>query len=180
MKRTLIIVALVLIISTSVIAGTLSMYTITLDEFADGSVVAKEFTLVAEGTEVIEESIKIAPGEEVEWGFSVKNYEGEEGSEIVTETAMDLAFTVEISAAEDKLAIEPLKVTVKDGNGGNIPLEEGEFKDEFPLETEGQEKTYTVNIEWPSDDSVDINYAGSGFGTAVKVSVTGTQKQAEQ
>jgi hypothetical protein len=51
-----------------------------------------------------------------------------------------------------------------------------EAEDEFALSDEGQSRTYKVVIEWPSNDEVDINYAGYGFGTALSVSVTGTQK----
>jgi DNA modification methylase len=49
------------------------------------------------------------------------------------------------------------------------------FADEFELKDEGQEKTYTVAINWPDGEN-DIDYAGADFGTALAVSVTGTQK----
>lgn len=179
MKRTLIIMALVLIISTSVIAGTLSMYVVKIDDLAEGSVVAKEFILLENGADTFATGVTIAPGEEVEWKFGVKNYDGE----VVTETAMDLDFKVEISADGDKLAIEPLVVTVKDEEetrGTKTGVGEITFADEFSLEETGQEKTYTVNVKWPSNDEVDINYVGSGFGTALKVSVTGTQQEPEE
>ncbi len=46
MKKTLTIMLLVLAISTSLIAGTLSMYTVSIDSLAQGSVMAKEFVFV--------------------------------------------------------------------------------------------------------------------------------------
>ncbi len=177
MKRTLIIVALVLIISTSVIAGTLSMYVVEIDDLAEGSVVAKEFILVEGGTGTFEENVKIAPGEEVEWKFSVRNYEGE----VVTETAMDLEFNVDVDKAVGKdKAIEPLVVSVEDESNSEVQVSsDGNFTDVFPLDTEGQEKIYTVKIKWPwkTEGVDDIDFAGADYGSAVKVTVTGTQKQ---
>ena len=109
----------------------------------------------------------------VEWTFSVKNYDGN----IVSETAMDLAFTVDIAASTGKEAIAPLIVTIKKGDtvvGTKTGTGSIIFADEFALNEVGQAHTYTVIIDWPSDDTIDINYAGSGFGTAISVSVTGT------
>lgn len=177
MKKALTITALVLLISLSLIAGTLAMYVVEIDDLAEGSVVAKEFILEEGVTNTFSDDVKIAPGETVEWEFSVKNHDGT----AVSETAMDLYFAIELTAPEGKELIAPLKVTVFDEN--NNPVEtttEGAttytFTDEFELGDEGQEKTYTVAINWPSDDAVDINYAGADFGTALAVSVTGTQK----
>ena len=92
---------------------------------------------------------------------------------------MDLYYT-KLTAPEGKELIAPLEVTVFDEN--NNPVEtttEGAttytFADEFELKDEGQEKTYTVAINWPDGEN-DIDYAGADFGTALAVSVTGTQK----
>lgn len=176
MKKVLTIIALVLVFSTSVIAGTLAMYTTTIDDIAEGSVVAKEFTLVKGGTDTFAKNVKIAPSETVEWQFSVKNYDGS----IISESAMDLNFAVDVMAETGKSAIAPLVATVKNStgdligtvnSGGNV-----EFNDEFALSANGQEKIYTVSVNWPSDNTVDNSYAGANYGTAVKVSVTGTQK----
>lgn len=179
MKKTLLIVALVLAITTSIIAGTMAYYTITLDELVKGDVVAKEFILLEGGTSTFSEGVKIAPGETVKWDFSVKNFD----DKAISETGMDLDVTVLVEGAE-KSYIFPLtvKVTKKDeaivlgtmnpGHTGDI-----KFNDTFELAEEGQEKVYSVNIEWPweSADFNDIDYAGSGHGATIKVSVTGTQ-----
>ncbi|MGI6615745.1 MAG: hypothetical protein ACOX30_07000 [Dethiobacteria bacterium] len=176
MKKVLTITALVLLISLSLIAGTLAMYVVEIDDLAEGSVVAKEFILEEGVTNTFSDDVKIAPSETVEWKFSVKNYDGQ----TISETAMDLEFAIELTAADGKSAITPLKVTVFDEN--NNPVEtttEGAttytFADEFELKDEGQEKTYTVAINWPDGEN-DIDYAGADFGTALAVSVTGTQK----
>ena len=176
MKRTLLVAALVLAISTSIIAGTMAMYTITIDDLAQGSVVAKEFVLEPGQTNTFAEDVEIAPGERVEWEFSVKNYEGD----VVSETAMDLDIAVDIDDAAGKDAIAPLEITIIDEDENVVGQETGtgsiEFDDEFDLDEDGQEKTYKVLIEWPSDDEVDIDYAGADFGTSITVSVTGTQQ----
>jgi hypothetical protein len=175
MKKALVIFALVLVVSTSIIAGTLAMYTAKIDDLAEGSVVAKEFILLEGGTDTFVKNVKIAPGETVNWQFSVKNHDGA----VVSETAMKLDIAVDAVAADGKSAIEPLVFTVKDPGGSTVGTmtSDGkiEFADNFGLSAEGQEKIYTVSVNWPSNNSVDMNYAGANYGTAVKVSVTGTQ-----
>ncbi len=184
MKRTLLVAALVLAISTSIIAGTMAMYVVEIDDLAEGSVVAKEFALEPGETDTFENNVKIAPGETVDWEFSVKNYDE---NDVVSETAMDLDFAVTLADAEGKDAIVPLLVTVKDENEQTVTpetstVQDGSgtitFTDEFLLADQGQEKTYTVSIEWPWETTGvdDIDYAGAGYGTAITVSVTGTQK----
>ncbi|SDG96218.1 hypothetical protein [Desulfosporosinus hippei] len=176
MKKALTTIALVLILSTSVIAGTLAMYTTTIDNLAEGSVVAKEFVLVEGGTDTFEKNVKIAPAETVDWQFSVKNYDGA----IISETAMDVNYTVDVVAEDGKSVIAPLEVSIKDADGqvvgGLTSNGKIEFSEEFGLNASGQEKVYTVSLNWPSNDNADKTYAGADYGTAVKVSVTGTQK----
>ncbi|HHW74463.1 MAG TPA: hypothetical protein GX744_04325, partial [Firmicutes bacterium] len=67
MKKALTITALVLLISLSLIAGTLAMYVVEIDDLAEGSVVAKEFILEEGVTNTFSDDVKIAPGETVEW-----------------------------------------------------------------------------------------------------------------
>ncbi len=176
MKKALLGFALVLLLTTSVIAGTLAMYTTSIDNLAEGSVVAKEFILTEGGTDTFTKNVKIAPNETVNWQFSVKNYNGS----IISETAMNLDFDVDVAAAEGKNVITPLVVTVKDSNGNTVGTVTAsgkiEFTNEFGLSATGHEKVYTVSVNWPGNSASDINYAGAGYGTAVKVSVTGTQK----
>lgn len=176
MKKVLVIVALVLVLSTAVIAGTLAMYTTSIDNLATGSVVAKEFVLLENGTDSFTENVKIAPTEAVDWQFSVKNYDGA----IVSETAMALDFNIQVAAPDGKNMIDPLVITVKDESGNIVGTTTGsgtiDFSNEFALNASGQQKTYTVSINWPSDDAIDINYVGADYGAAVTVSVTGTQK----
>lgn len=175
MKKILTLVALVLIVSTSVIAGTLAMYTTTIDNIAEGSVVAKEFILVEGGTDTFTENVKIGPSETKDWQFKVRNYNGA----VISETGMDLNFAVDVLAENGKTVIAPLNVSVKNPNGDVVGTVNSngkiEFADEFELSASGQEKTYTVSVNWPSNNTVDSSFAGTAYGTAVKVSVTGTQ-----
>lgn len=179
MKRVLALVALALVISVSIVAGTLAMYVVEIDDLAEGSVVAKEFILVEGETDTFETNVQIAPGETVDWDFSVRNYDGG----IVSETGMDLVFSIDIAGITEGKAIDPLLVTVKDEDNQVVDTKIGTgtitIKDEFPLDEEGQDKSYTVSIEWPweTDGVDDIEYAGEGYGTAITVSVTGTQKE---
>ncbi|ACL18905.1 hypothetical protein [Desulfitobacterium hafniense] len=176
MKKVLSIVALALVVSTSIISGTLAMYTTDIDALAQGSTVAKEFILTEGGTDTFVENVKIAPSETMSWQFSVKNFEGA----VVSETAMDLDIDVDVVAADGKKVIAPLVFTVENSKGDVVgtvnSLGKVELNDEFVLSAQGQEKVYTVSVNWPSDNNVDINYAGTGYGTAIQVSVTGTQK----
>ncbi len=176
MKRTLMIFSLVLVIAVSLIAGTLAVYTTTIDNIAAGSVVAKEFVLTENGSDTFVQNVKIAPTETVNWQFGVKNYEGT----TISETAMDLDFRIDIGAAADMAAIDSLVVTVKNEAGQVVGTKTGTgtivFKDGFGLSNAGQNHIYTVETNWPSNNATDINYAGTGHGNAMTVTVTGTQK----
>lgn len=176
MKKVLLTIALVLVVSTSLIAGTLAMYTTTIDNLAEGSVAAKEFVLTEGGTDSFVKDVKIAPGETVTWQFSVKNYDGQ----TVSETAMALDMNVNVQATTGKSLVQPLTYTVTDQSGAVVGTATSsgliKFSDEFALAAAGQEKTYTVSVNWPSNNAVDLSYAGAGYGTSVAVSVTGTQK----
>lgn len=174
MKRVLALVALVLVISISLVAGTLAKYVVTIDDLAEGSVVAKEFILSPGGKINFEKDVKIAPGETVEWVFSVRNHDGE----IVSETDMELKFIIDVAAAAGKEHIKPLWVEVKDSSGnsiGKLQYETMTFGGDQFTANKKEEIVYFVSIHWPSDDQVDIDFAGSNYGTAIKVSVTGTQ-----
>ncbi len=175
MKRLAFVAMLVLAIASSVTAGTLSSYTIAIDNLAHGSVTAKEFVLEPGQTNTISENVEIAPGETVEWKFSVQNHDGT----VVSETAMDLDFTIDIDAAYGKSAIEPLKISITDENDNTLTkLGTGTIKffDEFKLSESKQEKIYTILIEWPLGVTDSIYYVGAEHGTSIKVSVTGIQK----
>lgn len=164
MKKTLLIVALVLAITTSIIAGTMAYYTITLDELVKGEVVAKEFILEGENTSTHEAKVKIAPGESQKWTFDIKNHK--DGA--VTETDMDV--TIDVTTPNTNA---PLTIKVElDGS----EITSGMKIDQLFEANIDATKTFTVTVEWPweTKDVNDTVFAGKDLGT-LSVSVTGTQ-----
>jgi hypothetical protein len=175
MRKFVFSLILILTMAGSIVAGTLAMYTTSIDNLAEGSVVAKEFVFVGEGTDSFRQGVKIAPSETVRWQFKVKNYE----DHVITETDLFYKLTFNVAASAGKSAIAPLTVTVKDlqGNVLNSVTGVGAFDvlGSFPLSENGQERDYVVELHWPSNDSVDINYAGGDYGTTVNVDAAASQ-----
>ncbi|AET67701.1 putative cellulose binding protein [Desulfosporosinus orientis DSM 765] len=175
MKRLIFLLTMVLIMLSSIVAGTLAMYTVSIDNLAKGSVIAKEFVFLGEGTDTFQQGLKISPNETVDWQFKVKNYK----DQIVSETDMYYKLTFNVQALTGKKAIDPLTVTVKDldGNILNSVTGVGTFDvlGEFPLAVNGQEKEYLVEINWPGDGNSDIKYAGSKYGTMINVDAAASQ-----
>lgn len=175
MKKFLIGSIMVLIMASSLVAGTLAMYTTSIDDLASGSVTAKEFIFTGVGTDTFRQGVKIAPSETVRWNFKVRNYE----NTIVTETDLYYRLTFNIRPAENKSAIKPLVVTVRDVEGKvlNSVTGTGSFDvtGSFMVSEVGQEKDYIVEIFWPGDGKNDINYAGEKYGTSITVDATASQ-----
>jgi len=177
MKKILTIVLLLTLIAFTLISGTMALYTVKIDNFASGSVVAKEFIFTKGGTDTFTDNVKIAPTETKTMSFSVKNFESDTK---YSEVPMKVDFTVSIDAADGKELIDPLKFVVKnedDVNIGDSVTGSGQITFSIELEENTKEEhTFTVEILWQSDDEVDINYAGEGHGSAITVSATATQK----
>lgn len=175
MKKTMFVLALLLVMAGSLTAGTLAIYTTSIDNLAHGSVSAKEFVFLGEGTDSFSQGVKIAPTETVNWAFSVKNFDGA----TVTETDLYYRLTFHVQPAAGKKAIDPLVVSVLDANGAVLKSVTGtgtfDVTGAFPVSQAGQAKGYTVKIHWPSDNSNDIKYAGGNYGTAVNVSAAASQ-----
>ncbi len=175
MKRIIFILTLVMVMVSSIVAGTLAMYATSIDKLAEGSVTAKEFVFTGAGTDSFQQGIKIAPSETAQWHFKVKNYD----NQIITETDLYYKLTFNVSASAGKSAIQPLVVTVKDSAGRVINSVTGtgtfDVTGSFPLSETGQEKDYTVEIYWPGSGSNDVNYAGNKYGTTVNVGAAASQ-----
>lgn len=175
MKKTVVVLALMLVMVGSLAAGTLAMYTTAIDNMADGSVVAKEFIFLGEGTDSFSHGLKIAPKETVNWQFSVKNHNGS----LVTETDLFYKLTFNVQAMAGKTAIDPLVISVLDSDGNALNSVSGtgtfDVTGVFALSQTGQSQSYTVQIYWPSDDGKDMNYAGGRFGTLVNVDAAASQ-----
>lgn len=175
MKKTIFLSVLILAIIGSVLGGTLATYTIKLDNFASGDVVAKEFIFLKDGEDTFQQNVKIAPTETVIWQLGVKNHDGSK----ITETDLYYKLVFNVHAATGRSAILPLIVTVKDSTGAVVSTVTGvgtmEVLGAFPLSTSPQRAGYTIEIHWPSNTDVDINYAGDAFGTAISVSALASQ-----
>ena len=180
MKKTAIIALLILAIAASLLAGTLASYTITIDDLATGSVTGKEFIFTKDGSDTFASGVKIAPTETVIWEFAVRNYNGV----LITETDLYYRLTFNVTNLTGKTAIEPLIVSVKDEQGNTLKSITGtgviHIYDAFMLSPSGQRAAYTVEIYWPSNIDIDINYAGNAYGTAINVSATASQLPFDQ
>lgn len=188
MKKILLVSALVLVIATSMVSGTLAAYQISLPEMSTGSVVAKKFVLVKGTPDTFDTNVKIAPSEKKEMTFSVMNNEPENASEVnmnvkATITLDDVSSTVK--------AIVPLTVIVYQGTDtttvdkkvqatmGTLTSGKGTltFNFDIPVSTTTAQ-TFTVVVEWPDPVGTvyaAADYAGPTHGTSLKVSVVGTQ-----
>jgi len=173
-KRIILLLLLALTMVISVTAGTLATYTVGLDNIAEGSVVAKEFIFLSEGTDSFQEGLKIAPGETHHWQFKVKNYD----KHIVSETDMYYKLNFKVFATPGKQAIAPLVVTVKDSEGNILKQVTGSgtfaVQGAFPLASAGQERDFTVEITWPHSQN-DRKYAGQNYGTSIIVDAQASQ-----
>lgn len=175
MKRIITISLLILAIVSSLLAGTMAYYTTTVDNLATGSVTAKEFIFLSEAEQFFTVTEKIAPSETVRWSFKIMNHKGT----AVTETEQYYKLTFDVTAAENKLAIDPLVVTVKDDGGNTLHSVTGtdvfNLFNSFTLNGEKQTREYFVEMHWPADGTNDSAYAGNKFGTAIKVSAVASQ-----
>lgn len=185
------IIGLVLVITVSLIAGTLAYYQITIDPLATGTVSAKEFTLTGEGSQAFAVANTIAPGEEVSLDFSVYNHE--KGNNI-TQTDMNLVFKIKLE--EDKHGssgplLSRLDVVVYQIDSDDKPtLIDTDFQGgiytfagtPFVADT-ADSRQYQVLLKWPYDKpgsegeashTLDTPLAGANEVTCT-VSVVGTQ-----
>lgn len=181
MKKMLLISSLVLVIVTSMVSGTLALYNVSIPTVASGSVVAKEFVLLEDGTDTFTSNVKIAPTEKKEMTFAVKNNNGS----VTSEVGMHVNVALSLAADSGKAAIVPLTVKVYEGpnSSGTLVSTTGSltggvgtlsYTFDFAANT-AKTNQYTVVVEWPSNDAVDTAYAGAAHGTALNVAVTGTQ-----
>lgn len=93
MKKVLFMCALGLTIATSMVAGTMAIYTHTDTLTGDGvQGTAKKFFIGTKATSEID-SFKLAPGESTSWGFSMTNFDGTTVSEVNTDVSIDVNLT---------------------------------------------------------------------------------------
>jgi len=174
MKKIILTSSLILIILASLLSGTLAIYSKTVGIDTPGSVIAKDFIFLIDGTETFQHNVKIAPTETVVFQFGVRNYDGA----AVSDTAMRYDLAIDVGAAPGKTAIGPMIVRVKNEAGhiidsltftGTLNL-----SSLFPISSEGQRHGYIIEFYWPSTDN-DIDFEGDNYSTQLNVSATAVQ-----
>jgi len=174
MRKIVLTASLVLIILASLLSGTLAIYTKSIDVDEPGSVIAKDFIFLTDGTETFQTNVKIAPTETVIFQFGVRNYDGA----AVTDTAMRYDLAIDVGAAPGKSAIGPLVARVKDAMGNIIDsltfTGTLNIRGLFPISSEGQHHAYVIEFYWPSTVD-DINFEGDSFSTQLNISGTAVQ-----
>lgn len=190
MKRTLMIIGLVLVITVSLIAGTLAYYQITIDKLAEGELTAKQFIFIEDDSDEWQEKMLIAPGETIDLRFGVQNFEGSN----VTQTNMDVEITLLFGETKGGLLGRLDGGIYKLPKGDGQPQKIAGFEE---LEVVGEKLGYTLTetfqaesaesvkyqllFDWPWDKegnhgSVEIDTALAGKGPIdITVTAVGTQ-----
>ena len=180
MKKVLLVSALVMMIVTSMVSGTLAVYTTSIPTIASGIIAAKNFVLVEEGTDTFTANVNLAPTEKKDITFAVNSAKGSN----ISEVGMHVDITVSLTAAGR--AIAPLTIVVYKGTdttaaGTIIPTSGlltdgvGDLKFSFDFAAMNTAANqYTVVVTWP-DGPNDYAYAGHTCATLLKISATGTQ-----
>lgn len=178
MKKMLITGALVLSIVSSMAAGTLAVYTKTLNPIK-GEVAAKQFYVGA--NETFFPNIKLAPSEKSEWTFNVVNYDA---SNNVTEVDTDLTIRLDVSAKEGLQAINGLHVSIYDENNtqlGSTVVKDGQMTFDVEkafLANSKDTQSFKLVADWKdgfAGDNIDTQNAVNKNTTSIGITVTGTQ-----
>lgn len=176
MKKVILIAVLILLVVSSVVTGTLAIYSIKLDELS-GDTVAKQFAFSTTGDDrYINSDIKIAPCETVDYLFKATNYQTAGNSKIISEVNMLATFKVSMNHMINKdgtlTEVTPIKyliaslydadtnVKLFDMNlTDGISTTPDEFSIKFTANTTA-ERNFKIVITWvPHED--DILYSTS-------------------
>lgn len=167
MKKAIILTIAAVLVVTSLVSGVFAAYKTQIDNVSNGIVTAKDFVLVSDDVQNFEANAKIAPGESATAKFTLSNFE----SDRVTETAMSVTVTITRTSE-----IVPLTITLKDMDGKEIVLTDGNDNGSLTIEFEaGKKQTveFTVTVAWPDTDN-DIDYINKS--ASYTVSAVGVQK----
>lgn len=172
MKKTLLMGAMALAIVTSMVAGTLAVYSKNFD--FSGNVAAKKFYVNA-SSQVESPNIELAPGETAEWEFEVTNTDGSVIS------AVDMSTGITVSLPD---GFKDITVTLKDSEGtvlgsgtadasGKIEVAGADF-----VANTARTDAYTLEFKWDGskDDANDTSLGEAATSSPFTVTVTGTQK----
>lgn len=172
MKKTLLMGAMALAIVTSMVAGTLAIYSKNFD--FSGNVAAKKFYVNA-SSQVESPDIQIAPGETATWEFEVTNTDG------TVISAVDMATSIKVSLPA---GFQDIAVVLKNSEGA--VLGSGTADAAGMIEVNGADFTantartdaYTLEFTWDGskDDANDTSLGEAATSSPFTVTVTGTQK----
>lgn len=199
MKKTLFMCALGLTVATSMVAGTMAIYTHTTDTIGtqDMNARAKKFFIDAKTTAVTPVSLMLAPGQFADWDFEVTNIDTEHNN-WVSETNTDMTITVSSGEVENWA---DLKIQLVDEAGNNV-LADGtrnadgqltiKVEDEFEAFV-GETNKYKLRFIWDDSASASLDDAGDTAlvfdaatkaelpnGSGLNVTITGTQSASDQ
>ncbi len=182
MKK-LLLVVLTLAILTSLSAGTLAVYTKTVELKSDTNV--KKFAFTAKGGDT-NQPIKLAPTESGEFLFDVTNAESTDSNAVHAEVPLKFAVNVDIKDAKDKMpgltaklynisgATPTTAVATADGEGKIIYNEPA-----TSTATDFYKATYKLVLAWDGTDNEAQTKSGltpASYASSFKVAVTATQK----
>ncbi|MEG2187086.1 MAG: hypothetical protein RR085_07160 [Clostridia bacterium] len=180
-KKTLLMTLLVLAIVTALSAGTLAVYTSTVDVTTD-DITAKTFFINAKKNEVKQFVAKMAPGEKISYAFDVSNAEGGAVSEVplIVSTVLDVK--------DDFYKVFPgAEITMRQNTNAETRVYSATSKPDalvtkMPLQAQAQTQSWILDIYWPADGDNAAHTAQQGqiSVSPIKISVTGTQDVAAQ
>lgn len=162
MKKSLFMLALGLTIATSMVAGTMAVYTHTDTILANGSEggitgIAKQFYIGAKTTQELDD-FKLAPGESKDWGFNVTN---KDDKGIVSEVETDVIVNVNVGTAQDWADLQVVLKrgdtvvgTMRPNNGVASFTDASVIKASTPFDT-----NYTITFEWLDGTGETLNDA---------------------
>ncbi len=176
MKKALLILLLIAMVSVSILTGTFALYTSNIDEIS-GDIFAKQFAFSIEKSEDFVADVKIAPTESVFMNFGISNKDGN----TVSEVPMDIELVATLESASGKNLIPNLKMELFDDNNNKIGVGQTangsgsiKFKTHFELSANEFTRNFKAKITWVSHDD-DILYQGADFGNRIALKATATQ-----
>jgi len=160
MKKFFLVVALVLAVVSSLVAGTMAAYTQTVDVTAS-DLISKSFSITHTKSENFSTSLKLAPGDQVTYAVTLKN-DGE------VDATVNVA--ADLSAASGKTENNRLKMTYStDGTAWSESAPAA-----FTIAS-GASKVIQFKVSWPYETDAASNTAdkammGSGVGSVFSAS----------
>lgn len=172
MKRALLITVLLLMIMTSLNAGTLAIYTSTIDLTAP--ITAKRFALGVNGGRAEEFDLLINPGDTVSYNFIISNTDSEGRT---SEVAMDLLIESDFSSVVSTLPGIQIHLmhqhqTLRSINSaGRLSYSESKA---FSAAMPGQ-KQFSLVFTWPDTEAAQAALMAGGVSLPLSIYIRGTQ-----